>query len=75
MLNTIYWGGTDAERLALLQALEHNCTCTIGQDGARTDTCGSHQLLLDQRALDRLLFGKRLATRLGTEEFRANGIA
>ena len=67
---TITWGGTEAETSALLEALARNCACTIDQHGVRTATCSSHALLLDQRSLDHLLFGRRLAQRLGVEEFQ-----
>ena len=68
--STITWGGTDAETSALLEALARNCACTIDPHGVRTGTCPAHAMLLDQRSLDHLLFGRRLAERLWVEEFQ-----
>lgn len=53
--------GTDAEGNALVDALMHSCGCTFGLMGVRTSTCRAHDMLIsDQRALDGLLFMRRL---------------
>lgn len=66
-----HWHGTLSESNALLEALEHNCNCeTNPQDGTRMSTCGAHQMLLsDQRALDGLVFARRMAERFTRKEF------
>jgi hypothetical protein len=61
------WHGTSTEWDELTEAVTHNCTC-----GARTyilaPRCAAHQMLDDQRVLDRLLFARRIAARLLREE-------
>jgi hypothetical protein len=66
---TVIWHGTRNERRDLSRAVHHNCTCEFGLMGVRLSTCASHHMLYeDQRALDGLLFGRRIARRLGHEE-------
>jgi hypothetical protein len=66
---TIAWHGSGVETTSLLQAIANNCGCIFGLMGARISTCGAHQMLEeDQRALNRLLFGRYLAPRLCREE-------
>src|SRR5262249_616171 len=56
--------------LELLQALSRNCSCVVTAEGVRLSTCPPHEMLsLDQRAIDGLLFARRIAPRLRTEEF------
>jgi hypothetical protein len=56
--------------MQLLNALSHNCECKVSAEGVRLTTCASHQLLVeDQRAVDGLLFARRIADRLREEEF------
>jgi len=66
------WHGSTAEMEALLQAAAHNCACgrtRSAQDWATR--CASHRMLaFDQRALDGLLFVRRLTRRLEDEEWR-----
>ena len=68
-LDHVVWHGTLIEQLDLMAAVQHNCECrydTIGQ--ARTD-CASHVMLAgDQRALNGLLWNRRVAQRLLIEE-------
>lgn len=57
------WPGTDAERDALVAALQHNCSCTvivgtIG-NGTAPKTCEAHRMLADERVLKHLLFVRR----------------
>jgi len=66
----IIWHGTQQESFALIGAVARNCTCEEGPDGVRTVTCSSHRMLTDdQRALDGLLFARRMVERLMREEF------
>ena len=66
---TVIWHGTLNERLDLANAVRRNCACEFGLMGVRLSTCASHHMLNeDQRALDGLLFGRRIAGRLSDEE-------
>jgi hypothetical protein len=69
MARRITWHGTTDEALALLHALREHCECRV--DHGRTVTpCASHSMLArDQRAVDGLLFMRRMAVRLLAEEF------
>ena len=70
MASSVLWHGTHTEALELLQALSRNCSCTITAQGVRLSTCAPHEMLLsDQRAIDGLLFARRIAPRLCIEEF------
>ena len=70
MSTQIIWHGTQQESFALVGAVARNCTCEVGPDGVRTLTCSPHRMLTaDQRALDGLLFARRMADRLLREEF------
>lgn len=71
MSNYAIWHGTQAESRALLQAIARNCGCEYGLMGMRRrSTCGAHRMLTEeQRALDGLLFARRVAHRLRREEF------
>lgn len=50
------WPGTDRELADLRSAVQHNCTCEIGQP-----TCPPHEMLTDQRILGHLVFARRVA--------------
>jgi hypothetical protein len=69
MARRIIWNGTTEEALALLQALQAHCECRI--DAGRTVApCAVHLMLTrDQRAIDGLLFMRRMAARLVAGEF------
>jgi hypothetical protein len=70
MASNVLWHGTQTEALELLQALGRNCSCVITAEGVRLTTCAPHQMLSsDQRAIDGLLFARRIATTLRSEEF------
>ncbi|MBV9580290.1 MAG: hypothetical protein JO057_17005 [Chloroflexi bacterium] len=70
MPTSVLWHGNQTEALELLQALSRNCFCVITAEGVRLTTCAPHQMLaFDQRAVDGLLFARRIATRLLREEF------
>ncbi len=68
------WHGTSTEWNELGEAVKHNCTC-----GERTYSlaprCSVHQLLHEQRALDRLLFARRIAATLIQEEMAEDSVA
>jgi hypothetical protein len=70
------WHGTEDEAIALLKAFDRVCTqqrggehCAFGLRGERLHTCSAHRLLMDQRALDGLLWMRKMAPRLCAEEF------
>jgi hypothetical protein len=66
---TAIWHGTFKERRELSNAMRHNCACEFGRMGVRFSTCAGHHMLNeDQRALDGLLFARRIAGRLRHEE-------
>ena len=69
MARQVTWNGTTDEALALLHALRAHCECGI-EEGRVVSPCGPHSMLAhDQRAVDGLLFMRRMAVRLLTEEF------
>ena len=65
----ITWNGTPDEALALLHALRAHCACSV-EDGRTVAACQGHLMLVhDQRAIDGLLFMRRMAAQLLAEEF------
>ena len=65
----IVWYGTRQESLELLLAVRQHCTCEV-DSGRLVATCAAHAMLArDQRAVNGLLFMRRLAERLLAEEF------
>ena len=71
MATSVLWHGTQTEALELLQALSRNCSCVVTAEGVRLSTCAPHEMLSsDQRAIDGLLFARRIAAQLRTEEFK-----
>jgi hypothetical protein len=70
MATNVLWHGTQTEALELLQALSRNCSCVLTAEGVRLSTCAPHDMLSsDQRAVDGLLFARRIAPQLLDEEF------
>ncbi len=70
MATSVLWHGDQTEALELLQALSRNCSCVVTAEGVRLSRCAPHEMLSsDQRAVDGLLFARRLAPRLRSEEF------
>lgn len=66
---SVVWHGSQAESLALVNAVQANCECKFGALGVRLTTCAPHTMLTtDQRALDGLLFARYLADQLAEEE-------
>ena len=59
--------GDDDQRMALLVAVEHHCTCSDPE--IARGSCPAHRALLDQRLLDGILFARFLTRRLLAEEF------
>jgi hypothetical protein len=67
---TSVWHGTREESFALLDAVARNCGCEFSQTGLRLANCAPHRMLVDdQRALDGLVFARRIAVRLRREEW------
>ncbi len=70
MTPQVTWNGTDDEAHALLHAVKAHCECRV-QRGRTVSVCASHTMLArDQRAVDGLLFMRRLVAQLLVEEFR-----
>jgi hypothetical protein len=68
-LARIVWNGTHTEQVELLSAIERNCACTYDKVGIRSHVCAAHTMLIrDQRALNGLLWTRRLASQLLAEE-------
>jgi hypothetical protein len=66
---TVVWHGTLKERRDLSNTVRDYCACEFGRMGVRLSTCAGHHMLTeDQRALDGLLFARRIAGRLRREE-------
>ena len=67
----VQWHGSRTEGLELVQALSRYCSCVFSAEGARVSVCAPHEMLCsDQRAIDGLLFSRRIAAQLCNEEFR-----
>jgi hypothetical protein len=70
MMTVASWHGTHQESLELVNAVASNCACEIGDMGEHLTVCEPHRMLAtEQRALDGLLFVRRMAERLRREEF------
>src|SRR5260221_11982128 len=70
MTAQVVWHGTQQESFSLVNAIARNCTCELGLMGVRLATCAPHRMLTeDQRALNGLLFARRMAERLIREEW------
>ncbi len=75
MARRIIWNGTTEEAPALLHALHEHCSCQVA-DGKTVAPCGPHLMLAhDQRAVDGLLFMRRMAVRLLAEEFDLSDVS
>ena len=71
MTTAVQWHGTQAEGMELVETLGRHCSCKFTAEGRRASVCAPHELLIsDQRAIDGLLFSRRIAARLRSEEFR-----
>jgi len=69
MSQRVLWHGTQTEVVVLIHSIKQHCTCEFETSGKRIGDCSAHQMLLNQRALDGLLFARRMAQRLLIEEF------
>lgn len=66
------WHGTRQEASELVEAIQHNCACAYSSAGARLRLCPAHRMLVeDQRALDGLVFARRISSSLRLEEWLA----
>ena len=73
MATSVQWHGTRAEGLELVEVLSRYCSCVFAAKGRRATVCGPHEMWCsDQRAIDGLLFSRRIAARLRNEEFHPN---
>ena len=69
MSHRVIWNGTSDEALALLHALQAHCACKT-DTGRIVAVCEGHFMLAhDQRAMDGLVFMRRMAAQLLSEEF------
>jgi hypothetical protein len=69
---TSTWHGTREESFALLDAVARHCGCEFSPTGLRLGNCAPHRMLVaDQRALNGLVFARRIAVRLRREEWSA----
>lgn len=69
------WHGTPDELSALVAVVRHHCTCQV-VGGSTQSACGAHAMLEhDQRAVDGLVWMRRLAGRLRAEEAVRDGRA
>ena len=59
-----FWNGTPIEYLELTRILGRNCECDHGPA-----PCAAHAMTDDQRLLNGLLYGRRLAARFRDEEW------
>ena len=71
-MSVVIWHGNQQEAFDLISALTHHCTCGYHPaTGERVFQCEPHCMVDEnQWALDRLLFARRIAVRLQSEEFR-----
>lgn len=69
MTNITIWHGTEQESVELLDIMRQWCTCPTLESGERR--CAAHEMLLEQRTVDGLLFARRIVERLIVEEFSA----
>jgi hypothetical protein len=71
MVGPITWNGTVEEFRALSAAVNRACECPDKLGWQTATRCAAHQMLCkDQRAVDGLLFARRIAARLRCEEWR-----
>ena len=67
---TAEWHGTLREYVDLRRVLSRNCTCEVGLMRIGTRLCPAHLMLAqDQRALNGLIFARRMSARLLDEEW------
>ena len=69
MIQRIRWNGTADEGLASLQALRAHCECRVDAGRTLAPWAAHTMMAFDQRAIDGLVFMRRIAPRLLGEEF------
>lgn len=64
------WHGTDEEWTELIRIVARNCTCDPStRSVVASSSCAPHRMVLaDQRALDGLVFARRMVTLFCREE-------
>ena len=66
----VYWHGTRQEASELLYEISVHCSCEPPAGSPRPERCAPHRMLVeDQRAVNGLLFGRKIAGRLLLEEW------
>ena len=66
----VYWHGSRQEASELLYAISAHCSCESTDRPARSERCAPHRMLVeDQRAVNGLLFVRKIAGRLLLEEW------
>jgi hypothetical protein len=74
MSKVAVWHGTPSELRELTLAVQHHCECGT-EWGIACVPCPAHAMLVgDQRALDGLLWARRVAPRLVAEEQLTPGV-
>ena len=64
MSEAVVWPGTRTEHTELLEAVAWHCSCVNDGAGRSARPCEPHQMVRDQRGVDRLVFVRRIANRL-----------
>lgn len=64
----VIWRGSKELQDQLLRAIANNCECQY-DDALLSRQCASHHMLIEQRVLDGLLFGRAVRHRLKAEEW------
>jgi hypothetical protein len=71
---TIAWNGTAQDSLDLMRVVNRHCSCEFGLMGGVATRCAAHRMLTeDRRALNGLLFSRRIVSKLRDEEWRIVG--
>ena len=66
----VYWHGTRQEGSELLHAISTHCSCDAAAGPTQTRRCPPHRMLVeDQRAVNGLLFARKILGRLLLEEW------
>jgi len=72
---TARWPGTHVELRELTAVVERHCSCPSKSTDMPRATCAAHRMLWqDQRALNGLVFERRIMDRLKREEFSASSV-
>lgn len=71
-VTAVIWHGNQQDALDLVNALARNCCCEFDGGQERISTCAAHQMMDDQRLLDRLLFARFIGRQLLAQEWSAD---